>query len=268
VSTKGLEATYWDAIGLGRSRTQPGGLWRDHCDAVHLRWLARWLPESPTPVLLKTDLFDEAFGGGLHRYLKERAGLVVGMDLSGSVAQAARARQPGLQAICADVRILPFAGNAVDVVVSNSTLDHFHSGEEFQSSLREIHRVLAPGGRLLLTMDNPVNPAVAFRNALPFALLNRLRIVPYFVGVTFGPGRLCALLAQNGFDVLNTSAIMHNLRVLTVPLCKVLQRQTRTGVQAQWLRLLMGCEALARLPFRYLTGNFVTVVAIKKTPES
>ena len=49
--------------------------------------LARWLPAGITPRLLKTDLFDEAATGGLHDLLKERAALVVGMDVSAVTAR-------------------------------------------------------------------------------------------------------------------------------------------------------------------------------------
>ena len=88
---------------------------------------------------------------------------------------------------CADVRSLPFADGTFDVVVSNSTLDHFRSRKELIASMRELNRVTRPGGELVLTLDNRANPVVAFRNALPFHWLNRIRVLPYYVGVTCGP---------------------------------------------------------------------------------
>jgi SAM-dependent methyltransferase len=259
------EIHYWETVGSEWIRTRPDSLWRDYCDAVHSRWLDRWLPQSRSTAILKTDLFDEAIGGGLHRILEARARVVVGVDLSWSVAQAAHASNPGIAAVCADVRRLPFADNAFDVVVSNSTLDHFHTPDEFRASLHEIHRILEPGGRLLLTMDNPVNPAVGLRNALPISFLNRIRLVPYYVGITYGPRRLRALLEQAGFQVIQTRAVMHCLRILAVPVSRVLQQIAGETVQRAWLKALLGCEGLARLPSRFLTGNFVAVLASKKT---
>ena len=85
-----------------------------------------------------------------------------------------------------------------------STLDHFRSHSEIVTSLRELLRVLRPGGQLLLTLDNPANPLVGLRNALPFGLLHRLRIVPYYVGATCGPRGLRRLLPQVGFEVLES----------------------------------------------------------------
>jgi SAM-dependent methyltransferase len=171
----------------------------------------------------------------------------VGMDLSPSVARAAHKRNPGLAAICADVCHLPFADGVFGAVVSNSTLDHFHTPDEVLVSLREIFRVLEPGGRLLLTMDNPVNPTIALRNALPIALLNRIGLVPYFVGATFGARKLRALLEQAGFQVLETGSLMHCLRVLAVPACRVIQRIPSKTVQRGWLRALVACEVLAAI---------------------
>ena len=46
----------------------------------------------------------------------------------------------------ADVRRLPLADNRVDVVLSNSTLDHFDTEQEIEESLHELARVLKPGG--------------------------------------------------------------------------------------------------------------------------
>ena len=74
----------------------------------------------------------------------------------------------------ADVRCLPFVDGVFDLVVSNSTLDHFETSREIERAVAEIHRVLAPRGLFILTLDNPANPAVALRNALPFALLHQV----------------------------------------------------------------------------------------------
>jgi SAM-dependent methyltransferase len=257
------EAQYWESVGADWNRSNPDALWREHSDAVNLQALARWLPESCGRRLLKTDVFDEAFGRGLHPFLASRSTSVVGMDLSAEVARAARARNPQLRLLRADVRHLPFAGGAFDAIVSNSTLDHFRTMGELEASLRELHRVLLPGGRLILTMDNPVNPLVALRNALPFAWLHRLRLVPYYVGITFGPRRLRALLETVGFEVAETGALMHCPRVLAVPACRLLRKRAGEKTQRRWQNLLMRFERLSQTPLRFLTGNFIAILAMK-----
>jgi SAM-dependent methyltransferase len=257
------DARYW--LGVGEAWTGSGRdrLWRQHCDGVNARLLARWLPATAVPRLLKTDLFDEALTGGLDPTLRERSDLVVGMDLSQAIARNAAQRCPVLRSVRADVRHLPFADGAFDVVVSLSTLDHFHTENELAGSLRELGRVLRPDGLLLLTLDNPENPLVALRNALPFALLNRLGIVPYFVGATCGARRLPSLLERAGFVVLETDAVMHCVRVLAVPLCRLVDHIAGQVPRRALMRLLMGAEHLAKLPSRFATGSFVAVLARK-----
>jgi len=132
--------------------------------------------------------------------------------------------------------------------VSNSTLDHFPALAEVETAVRELHRVLAPGGLLVLTLDNPWNPLVALRNALPFGPLARIGLVPYYVGATCGPRRLRRLLGEAGFLVEELGAVLH------VP--RVAARALRPP-----LRLLVAAERLGRWPTRYLTGQFVAARA-------
>ena len=155
-----------------------GGLWRAHSDAVNAALVARWLPWQDGANVLKTDLFDEAMGDGLFPLLSTRAARVAALDIAPSVLAAATARYPALLAVVADVRQLPFGRGVFDAVVSNSTLDHFDTRDQIVESLRGLHRALRSGGRLLLTMDNLANPAVALRNALPARLLHRFKLVP------------------------------------------------------------------------------------------
>jgi len=150
------------------------------------------------------------------------------------------------------------------VIVPNSTLDHFESLYEVIVSLRELHRVLAAGGQLLLTLDNLANPAIALRNALPSWLLSRLSIVPYYVGATCGPGRLRRILRQVGFEVLEVTAVTHHSSVLAVSLACMLQRHATPETQRRFLAFLMALECLSRWPTRCLTGHCVAVKAKKR----
>jgi len=240
-----------------------GALWRLHSDAINTALFARWLPSEPCANLLKTDLFDEAMGVGLYPLLSAHARRVAAIDVAPTVLTAARVRYPALLAAAADVRRLPFASDSFDVVVSNSTLDHFDTRDEIRSSLRGFHRILRPGGRLLLTMDNLANPAVALRNALPYRLLHRLKLVAYPVGATAGPGRLRRMLEDAGFDVLQTVAMLHCPRALAVALARRCERRGTPAAKARFLRSAARWERLARWPTRYLTGYFVGIDARK-----
>jgi SAM-dependent methyltransferase len=82
---------------------------------------------------------------------------LVGVDL-------AAADVPGLTGVQADVRALPFADGAFDLVLCVSTLEHVGAdnsaygldaeadGESRLAALRELRRVLTPNGRMLITV--------------------------------------------------------------------------------------------------------------------
>jgi ubiquinone/menaquinone biosynthesis C-methylase UbiE len=254
---------YWDAIAEAWWKRNPQQLWRTHSDAVNIALLERWQPTHKVARLLKTDLFDEAFGDGLSHHLAGIAQSVVGIDIADLTSRMDRGRRDRLQVVRADVRLLPFSSESFDVIVCNSTLDHFKSSHEIKASLYELWRVLRIGGQLLLTLDNLANPIIAVRNALPFPLLNRLGIVPYYVGATYGPRHLRRIVQEVGFEVLAVDAIMHCPRVLMVALAQLLQGRIEPAMQRRFLRSLMAFERLSRWSTRFLTGHFIAIRARK-----
>jgi SAM-dependent methyltransferase len=254
---------YWDDVAVEWLATRDA-LWRRHSDDVNVALCRRWLP-THLHRLLKTDVFDEAASAGLWPWLSGFADKVEVIDQSTAVAARARSRQPKLSVTAADVRNLPFADECFDAVVSNSTLDHFARAESIGDGLLELRRVLVPGGRLLLTLDNPANPVVALRNVLPFSWLSRVGLVPYFVGTTLGARAIVSLLERVGFDVVEVTAVMHCPRVLAVPAARLVgllsaQRETH----ARFLRSLGWFEIAERWPTRFRTGHFVAVLAARR----
>ncbi len=256
-------AGYWESIAAEWKKTRPDRLWRKHSDTVNQSLLFRWLPEQPVARLLKTDTFDEAVGEGLIPFLQTRAHTVVGMDLSFQNVQLACRGQTTLCGACSDVRHLPFADESFDVVVSNSTLDHFQSLDEITVSLRELHRVLCKDGQLIVTLDNLANPTIAARNILPFKLLNRMGILPYYVGATCGPRQLQLLLRGVGFEIGDVTTVLHCPRMITVWAAKLLCSFAKPPVQQRFLRWLQTFERMSKWPTRYVTGHFIAVRAKK-----
>jgi SAM-dependent methyltransferase len=236
----------WDAVVRSWRETRGTSLLRAYSDAANRRLLERWLP-ARAGRMLKTDVFDEAVAEGLSPFLAGRAEALVAIDASPAAVAAARRRHPELEARVADVRALPFEAESFDLVVSTSTLDHFATQADIDTALRELHRVLAPGGLVVVTLDNPWNPLVALRNALP----TRPRaLVPYYVGATLGPRALRAALAGAGFAVEELAAVLHAPRLAA----RVLRPP---------LRALLAAERLERWPTRFLTGQFVAARARK-----
>jgi SAM-dependent methyltransferase len=256
-----VQAADWPAVAARWRSTRPQRLWRAHSDALNVALCRRWWPAHPVASVLKTDLFDEAFGEGLAAFLKSRAPAVTAIDGAVDIVREARPHTREVMATAADVRQLPFRSGSFDLVVSNSTLDHFPDRSGIAASLRELHRVLAPGGSLILTLDNLANPMVALRNALPFALVHRLGLVPYYVGATFAPEEGAASLEAAGFAVMKMDAILHCPRVLGVATAALCDRIGAASLQRAFLRGMSACEAVSRWPTRYRTGYFTAFLA-------
>lgn len=254
---------YWDSIAEEWEAQQRQALWRRHSDAVNSRLLRRWLPCKRLSRLLKTDLFDEVVSEGLYSLLSSHSKKLVGIDLSPGIVKNASSRFPDLESHIADVRKLPFENASFDLIVSISTLDHFESLADIQKALNELSRVLRPGGRLLLTLDNLSHPAVRLRSILSQRLMLALGLIPYRVGITCGPKRLQNYCKSSGLEVTETTAILHCPRALAVAAASLLDRYASKQTQNSYLKSLMSFERMERWPVRFLTGHFIAINACK-----
>jgi trans-aconitate methyltransferase len=79
---------------------------------------------------------------------------VQGVDASSEMADAARAR--GVAADVASAELLPYADDSFDAVFSNAAL---HWVRDQDAMMREVHRVLRPGGRFVAEMGGHGNIA-------------------------------------------------------------------------------------------------------------
>ncbi|MFN7923111.1 MAG: methyltransferase domain-containing protein [Bryobacteraceae bacterium] len=251
----------WDSSLRPFLEQEAGDPWRAYCDQLHEQMLDEWLPGDRVRRVLKTDLFDEAAGAGVVATLSSRADQVHAFDVSGPVAAQASKRNPAARVTSADVRRLPYRDGSFDLIFSNSTLDHFPTEGDVVQAVAELHRVLRAGGRLWISFDNLANPVIALRAALPIGWLNRIGLVPYFVGKTVTRGGLSRLLTASGFTVERLGYAMHVPRVLAVPICARLRG--RPEAVARWHQTFRFFEGLERWPVRRLTGHFVVALATK-----
>ncbi|MEO3788507.1 class I SAM-dependent methyltransferase [Actinocorallia sp. B10E7] len=96
--------------------------------------------------------------GYLTRLLSRLAGptgAVTGLDLSPSMIDYARKHAPAnCSYVVAPGQDMPFEEASFDVVVSSLAVHHIPASER-AAALREMHRVLRPGGRLLIVEFRP-----------------------------------------------------------------------------------------------------------------
>jgi ubiquinone/menaquinone biosynthesis C-methylase UbiE len=143
-----------------------GDAWREH-SAKWLRWArapghdSYWtfhrdtfLPSLPGAGRLTLDI--GCGEGRLTRDLKELGHRVVGIDQSEALIHAAREADPDGDYRVADAAELPFEDGEADLAIAFMSLMDM---DDMPAALREIARVLEPGGGLVETVVHPLNSA-------------------------------------------------------------------------------------------------------------
>lgn len=125
-----------------------------------LRLINQWGKDKINKKILKTDLYEEATGRDDFLFdIAKNNPEVYGIDISPEIVKRAinKEKNKGLQINFSvqDVRKLEFPNNSFDLIISNSTLDHF---PEVDIAIKELYRVLNNNGTLILTLHNKRNP--------------------------------------------------------------------------------------------------------------
>lgn len=112
--------------------------------------LAEFVPQGARVLDCACGIGTQAIGLAMRGYE------VVGTDLSPMAASRAvaeaSARGVALPVASADMRSLPFADGSFDVVLAaDNAVPHLLTADDVLAALREMRRVLRPGGRLLLS---------------------------------------------------------------------------------------------------------------------
>ena len=239
--------------------------WREYSDRLHQLWLTRWLGNRRFERVLKTDLYDESQSSGLLPWLARFCHEAWGIDVDARVIERARGRlaatSTGIQIRRGDVRALEFKDASFDLIVSNSTLDHFDRPGDLERAIGELCRLLRPAGTLVLTLDNPANPVVWLRNRIHIPdWMTRIGAVPYPVGHTLTMSELERQVVSHGLQVKHRAYFGHVPRSPAVHLCRLADRLSPAYRQS-WLNWLLGWEERAWVP--PLSGYFLAVVAHK-----
>lgn len=137
------------------------------------------------------NLLDLGCGNGnlLVQLVKDGYALT-GVDLSEAMIEQARQRLDDYaELIVADAEYLPFPADAFDVLVCNASFHHYPDPE---AVLKEMHRVLRPGGTLLIGECYMSQPLRAVMNVL-------IRFSPDGDHHFYGKRELSSLLETHGF---------------------------------------------------------------------
>ena len=138
----------------------------------------------------------EGYGADL---LAEVATRVVALDYEPLTTAHVRARYPRLDVLRGNLATLPIASASIDVIANFQVLEHLWDQAGF---LAECHRVLKPGGTLLLTTPNRIT----------FSPGQDRPINPYHTR-ELDPGELRELLVEAGFTVEFLGGLYHGPRL-------------------------------------------------------
>jgi SAM-dependent methyltransferase len=228
--------------------------------------LSGWVDLSGAQAILKTDLFAEAlcpqraFLGDILQKNSNVTAVDISSDICVKASETTKRNFPGYRPkfIACDVRCLPFADRSFDLVVSDSTLDHFKYRADINIALGEIKRVLKPGGVLVITMDNKSNITEPL-----FRLWIFLGLAPYFIGRTYSMKELKQALENTGLCVQAQRALVHNPRFFTKAIVAMIRRQRGAKGSAQIRKMLKFLDSLEKRKTRFLTAQFIAARAVK-----
>jgi SAM-dependent methyltransferase len=90
------------------------------------------------------------------RFLRELAFAVIGVDVSEAMLHQARGRDShGDYRLVADGTLAGFGSGTLDLILAAFTFDNIPTDQQKSSALRELRRLLTPGGRLVVVVSSP-----------------------------------------------------------------------------------------------------------------
>ena len=125
--------------------------WRFHRD--------QFLRLVPAPARMTLDI--GCGEGRLTRHLKQLGHNIVGIDASPSLVAAARELDPSLDVRLADAAALPLEEASADLAIAFMSL---HDMDAMPVAVKEVARVLEPGGRFCAAIVHPINSAGRFES--------------------------------------------------------------------------------------------------------
>ena len=218
----------------------------------------------------RRDVLDVACGEGYgSSFLAKVARTVIGVDCdAATVAHAeAKYRSNKLRFKVGRAEKLPLSANSVDLVVSFETLEHL---KNHNAMLREIKRVLRPGGRLLISSPNRKPYRKTSGNLNPFHLHELSQqefhalLSQYFNHVIMGYQRSVSgsWIAPLDSDPVSSAEYAGNFQQV---------RKLKAGTNAPYMVALASEEPAPALPssiFNFSQELLVRLKAAEKERES
>jgi len=266
------EAEHWDSVARGWSRkSYANEILAEHKRNTYLRLIAGWADVAASRMILKTDLFAEAFGPEQYLFYLAPPEGIVGIDVSRNIVKQAGKQAAGHNIdssgyLCCDVKHLPFRDNSFDLIISDSTLDHFPTEEDIVVSIKELGRILHPGGSLILTIDNKSN--LTYPPFIMFRLWMKLKLAPYYIGRTLSRPKMKQTIEDSGMYIAESTTIFHYPHPdgLVRLVERFVHNLGRGRLDKVIKKALVFTDWLGERRSRYFTGRYLAIKAVKREP--
>lgn len=148
------------------SESGAGEVWNWESPAGKLRWKRR---VKMLTSHLKPEMKVLELGCGTGYFTKEAArsgAKITAIDISSELLEQAKNEVPlaNVEFIVENAYKMSFEDNSFDAVIGSSVLHHL----EIDNALKEIFRILRPGGTVHFTEPNMLNPQIAIQKNIPF----------------------------------------------------------------------------------------------------
>lgn len=164
--------------------------------------------------LLKLDLWNEVNNTRILSYLASKGSRVSGLDISTYLVSKTKenfkkAKLKG-QFIACDMRDMKVKDNYFDYVYTMGTIEHVY---DYHVAIREIYRVLKPGGRAIIGVPNKLDP---FLRPLLVRFLDIFGLYAYSPEKSFTRFELNLMLKSVGFNIIKDSGVLFVPGVLRI----------------------------------------------------
>jgi SAM-dependent methyltransferase len=173
--------------------------------------------------VLKLDLWNEAVNTRILQWMQSEGAEVFGLDISRVTTHRAYLNGPdshrSMRVIQADIRNLPFEPDSFDFVYTMGTIEHIN---EYQEAVREIHRVLKPGGKTIIGVPHKWD---LFLRPLLVRALALFERYPYSPERSFSAGELSLVVENAGLRVARRTGILSSPAIIRMADCFFYRRK-------------------------------------------